>query len=269
MNEMDHSYQLEIERLYNKNQLIPRIVAEFKESGFVPELERIGMDPEFGLHLLAQMVVHKRATIPTLVGLLGRFFPTLQACSDGIQAAVNAGMVTWNPGLQVCILVWDMSADVKADLERFQYPLPMSIRPREVRNNTETGYLTIKNSVILKNNHHEDDVCLDHINRMNSIKLTVNSDVVTMVKNEWRNLDHPKPDEDVSEYTKRVKAFEKYDASSKDVLGLFEITGSTMYLTHKYDKRGRTYCQGYHVTYQGNPWNKAVLEFVNQEVTNG
>jgi len=233
----------------------------------VPEIEKCEIDLEFGLHLLAQMVVHKRATLPTLVGLLGRFFPTLQDCANAIMKAVNAGFVTWNQSLQTFILIWDMSPDVKADLERFQYPLPMSIRPREVRNNTDTGYLTIRNSVILKNNHHEDDVCLDHLNRMNAIKLCVNSDVVTMVANEWRNLDKPKDHEEIGEYQKRVKAFEKYDASSKDVLGLFEITGSNMYLTHKYDKRGRTYCQGYHVNTQGAPWNKAVLEFAQQEVT--
>ena len=41
----------------------------------------------------------------------------------------------------------------------------------------------------------------------------------------------------------------------------------TFYLPHKYDKRGRTYCQGYHVSYQGAAWNKAVIEFANEEVT--
>jgi len=36
-------------------------------------------------------------------------------------------------------------------------------------------------------------------------------------------------------------------------------------LTHKYDKRGRCYSQGYHVNPQGNDWNKAVIEFAEKE----
>ena len=39
----------------------------------------------------------------------------------------------------------------------------------------------------------------------------------------------------------------------------------TFYLTHAYDKRGRTYAQGYHVSYQGNDWNKACVQFGRAE----
>ena len=70
-----------------------------------------------------------------------------------------------------------------------------------------------------------------------------------------------------ADFEKRRRAFEKYDRTAKDVIGLLQQEGSEFYLTHKYDKRGRTYCQGYHVTYQGAPWNKAVIEFADQEVT--
>jgi DNA-directed RNA polymerase len=45
--------------------------------------------------------------------------------------------------------------------------------------------------------------------------------------------------------------------------------GNRFYLTHRYDKRGRTYAQGYHVNTQGNCWNKAVIELADEEVVEG
>jgi DNA-directed RNA polymerase len=87
-----------------------------------------------------------------------------------------------------------------------------------------------------------------------------------MIKNEWKGLDKPKEDEDYKEYQKRVKQFEKYDRTAKDVMTHLEIADNEFYLTHKYDKRGRIYCQGYHVNYQGTPWNKAVIQFANEEI---
>lgn len=65
-----------------------------------------------------------------------------------------------------------------------------------------------------------------------------------------------------------MKAFEKYDRTAKDVLDHVRIHGNEFYLTHRYDTRGRTYSQGYHVNPQGNDWNKAIVEFAKEEVTN-
>lgn len=124
-------------------------------------------------------------------------------------------------------------------------------------------------SVILKKNFHNDDVCLDHINRCNRIPLTINQTTATMVKNQWRNLDKQKDGETREEFLKRKKAFEKHDRTAKDVMSILTAKTDVFYLTHKYDKRGRTYCQGHHVTYQGTPWNKAVIQFANTELVKG
>jgi hypothetical protein len=142
----------------------------------------------------------------------------------------------------------------------------MVIRPKAVIDNRDTGYLLTRGSVILRKNHHEDDVCLDHINRMNRVKFTINLDTATMIANRWRNLDRPKEGETKQDFDKRVKAFEKYDRTAKDVIGLLTQHGNEFYLTHRYDKRGRTYCQGYHVSYQAAPWNKAVIELADKEL---
>lgn len=262
-------FQIDMEKLFHKNQLLPRIKAEFQAEPYFEELFSLNQIPEdFGYDLLAQMVLHKRASLPILVGILRRHFEgDTQFTADMLGWAAECDLVDWHPGPRQFIMKYDISPDVKADLERYQYPLPMVVPPKELRSNRDTGYYTGKGSVILKDNHHENDVCLDHLNRLNRIKLRLNQEVASTIKNSWRGLDKPHPDEDISEYQKRIKAFEKYDRTAHDVHAHLGIAnGGEFYLTHKVDKRGRTYCQGYHVSYQSASWNKSVIEFANQEV---
>lgn len=270
---MDNEFQLEIERLFNKNQLMPRLKSEFKAAqGFEEHMKSNDIPLDFGFTLLAQMCLHKRANMQVLVGILRHFFKehgsnASQVCADHLLKAAEKDLVDWHPVRREFIMKWDVSHDVKMDLERYQYPLPMVIKPKEVKTNMDTGYLTVRSSIILRDNHHEDDVCLDHINHVNGIRLRINSNVARMIQNQWKGLDKPKADEDYEEYQKRVRAFEKYDRTARDVMLMLEVSGDgSFYLTHRYDKRGRCYSQGYHVNYQGNPWNKAVIEFAEGEV---
>jgi len=215
-------------------------------------------------------VLHKRTTLPILVGILRKHFEPLvnasQLAADLLWKCAEVDLVTWDETTQKFILEFDISPDVQMEINRYQYPLPMVITPELVERNRDTGYLTCPGSIILKRNHHEDDVCLDHINRMNQIRFEIDDDTAYMVANEWRNLDKPKEGETKTDYDKRVKAFEKYDSTAKDVMSKILSLGNEFYLTHKYDKRGRTYCQGYHCNYMGNTWNKAVIQLADKEV---
>lgn len=270
MQDAKQQHQIMLEQLFNKNQLLPRIRKEFLDSedyNFVGHIEHLGLTREFGIDLLSQMVLHKRTNLPTLIGTLRNHFSDAQQCADAILKAAVGDLVDWIPDLRMFVLKFDISQDVQEELDRFQFPLPMVVEPKEVTRNTQTGYLTSGGSIILRNNHHTDDVCLDHINRLNRIPLTINHHIATMVKNKWRNLDKPKDGETKQDFEKRQRAFAKYDRTAKDVIGLLQAEGNTFFLTHRYDKRGRTYCQGYHVSYQGAPWNKAVIEFADKEVT--
>ena len=261
--------QIDMEKLFHKNQLHPRIKAEFTSADlpFRDVMVKHGLDPQFGFDLLVQMVLHKRAGLPVLVGILRKHFKgDNQACADALLLACQIDLVDWNPVTEQFIVKYDITQDVQDDLDRYQFPLPMIVEPRELKTNHDTGYFTSRNSVILKNNHHDKDVCLDHLNHMNRVKLTLNNDVASFIENSWRNLDKPRPGEDRKDFDKRKKAFEKYDRTARDVMAHLEIAGGEFYLTHKYDKRGRVYCQGYHISYQGNSWNKACIQFANQEI---
>lgn len=265
--------QLELEELYSKNQLIPRIRDEFlhcEDFDFVGFMKEHRVLVDFGIDLLVQMVLHKRTTLPILVGILRRHFEPLvnasQLTADLLHKCAELDLVTWDHITEKFIIEYDISADVQEDINRYQYPLPMVIKPEEVTTNHETGYLTCRGSIILRKNHHDNDVCLDHINRLNSIRFSIDDDTANMVANTWRNLDKPKEGESRQEYHRRLKAFEKYDTVSRAVIGEMLSLGNEFYLTHKYDKRGRTYCQGYHISYMGNQWNKSVIRLADMEV---
>lgn len=267
------SHQVELEKLYNKNQVIQRIRTEFlncKAFDFLGFLAENNIDQEFGIDLLVQMVLHKRTTLPTMVGILRKHFEPIlsasQLTADMILKCAQLDLVDWDPTLRQLILVFNISDEVQAELDRFQYPLPMVIHPHKVADNHDTGYIMSRNSIILRRNHHDDDVCLDHINRMNSIAFAIDHDTAHMIKGDWKNLDKPKLGETQRDFDKRVKAFAKYDRTAKDVIDLLLTFGNRIWLTHKYDKRGRTYCQGYHVNYQGAPWNKATIELADKEI---
>ena len=60
--------------------------------------------------------------------------------------------------------------------------------------------------------------------------------------------------------------YDKYVNTAKAMCKAF--ADNDIYLTHKYDKRGRVYCQGYYISYHGTDWNKAVLELSNKEIVN-
>ena len=261
--------QVELEQLYNKNQLVSRIRKEFvncKDFSFTDHMIRMGIPIEFGLDVLTQMVLHKRASLPTLAGILRRHFNDSQITADMLLKCAMADLVDWDPNTEHFIVKFEVSADVQEELDRFQYPLPMVVEPRKVKKNTDTGYILGGGSLILKHNHHEDDICLDHINRMNRVRFALDHDTAAMIKNRWRNLDRQKPGETKADFDRRRKMFEKYDRTAKDVITALSIHTDSFYLTHKYDKRGRVYCQWYNINYQGAPWNKATIQLADKEL---
>ena len=264
---LDH--QVELERLYSNNELMPRMRKVFEDFGAKDDLAALGIDEKLGMAVLIQMALRKRCNVTTLVGVVRKLMPTAQQAMDEVAKCVEAGLVQWNG--EVFITNFTMPTAVQLELDRFQYPLPMVVRPKHLTKNTQTGYLAsgATGSVVLKDNHTEDDVCLDHLNRVNAMKLTLNVDTATMVKNKWAHLDKPKEGESVFDYQKRRKAFDKYTQHAYHVMGVVCAEGNEFFITNRYDKRGRVYAQGHYINPQGTEWNKAVAEFAHQEITNG
>jgi DNA-directed RNA polymerase len=259
-----NEHQLELEKLYDKNQLMPRVRGAFKNCtsiNFAQMIEKAEVNPDFAYDMLAQIAVHKRADVRTMVGCLRHHFDDAQMTATELEKAIKGELVTYLEKTKQFVVIYEITGAMQAELDMFQYPLPMVVQPRTLKKNLDSGYLTGKGSLILRDNHHDDDVCLDHLNRLNRTKFTLNLDTAKTIQNKWKGLDKKADDETFED-------FQKYDRVAKEVIGTLLREGNELYLTHKYDKRGRSYCMGFHITYQGTDWNKSCIEFADKELLN-
>jgi hypothetical protein len=261
---MDFENQKMLETMFNKRQTMALLRSELtNDAGVMQAIESSAVDPEFAMDLLSQMILHKRATVPTLVGLLkGHFDGDLQATANALEICAQEDLVDFNTDTEQFILVFDTDEATHALLRQYQYLPPMIVPPLEVTSNRGSGYVTKANdSLLLKDNHHDGDICLDSINRFNRVALTSNLNVVRKIRNHWKGIDKPKDFETFEEFQKRVKAFERYEKDAFFTISLLAEMGNRFHLTHS----GRTYAQGYHIKVQGNCWNKAVAELAEPE----
>lgn len=282
---MSVEQQIQMENLLHKNKLMRRLRSEFLIPDVVDHIQEHNLPLDFTINLMAQMVLLKRANVGVLIGALHHHFliegddeegdpvtvrEAMEKAAEFIKQAAIADLVDRDPVSGKIVLKWelDVSQDVYDDLDRFQYPLPMLVPPREIQTNKDTGYLTMKGSVVLKNHdyEHDDDLCLDHLNRVNRVAYTMNPQVAQMVENTWKDLDKKKDDETDEEFEDRQRAFRKFDEKARDCMEAMFMQGNEFFFTHKYDKRGRCYSQGHHLNVQGNAWQKAVLEFADKEM---
>ena len=272
---MDFENQKMLEHFFNARQTPLLLRRELQASPAVMDaitnvIAATDLTEDFCLDLLAQMVLYKRTTLPTLVGLLHKHFVAgnpYQRCADALLEVTKLDLVDWDPERDQFILRFDVDADTHNLIRQYQYLPPMIVPPAPVTHNRGSGYLTIAtDSLVLQDNHHEGDLALDSLNRFNQIPLAVNIDLVKSIRNEWKHLDRPKKDESFEDYQKRVKAFERYEKDAFFTIALLEEMGNRFHLTHKVDKRGRTYAQGYHINPQGNCWNKACVELADKEI---
>ena len=265
----EYDFQKELELRYSKYQSNEFTHEKFIAAGFIQIIKNLEIPVTFGIHLLAEMAIRKRTKISVIVGILSRHFKSeenpYQVTADHIANALKCKLLFYDTERDDLVVAYELDDDSTEKLERFQYPLPMMEEPVHVFHNNQTGYRTIKGSLLLQNNHHNNDICLDHINRVNKQALSINENVVAFIQNQWKNISAPKAEESREDYDKRRKNYLKYTKGAYQVMELITICANKFWLTHKYDKRGRTYCQGYHVNYQGNDWNKACVQFAHGE----
>ena len=106
-------------------------------------------------------------------------------------------------------------------------------------------------------NRHKGNICLSHLNRMSSIPLKLNWSVIINCKEEPKEI--PANKQQRKQWNQFVKDSKEYYEN----IGL-----DTFYLKHAYDSRGRCYCVGYCVNYQGAAFKKAIVKLANKEVCN-
>ena len=132
---------------------------------------------------------------------------------------------------------------------------PMLVKPRTLRHNKSCGYLTInKDSLILgdKENYHDECISLDVLNTLNSQAYQLDLDICYKYEKELTG--------DRLTHNKAKEQFEYF----RDV-----IQDKTIFFTHKVDKRGRIYSQGYQFNTQGSSYEKACINLKTKEFVEG
>lgn len=159
------------------------------------------------------------------------------------------------------VSAYDLPPELRRFIDETKYLPPMLVPPRVLRANHDTGYMETKGTLILgKGNYHEGDLCLDSLNKFNQVPLSLDINMLNL----YREM--PK------KALKTPEAEEQFARMRKDSLHIYAdlaAYGNEFYLTHKVDKRGRTYAQGYHVSTQGSAFKKSILNLHKKEVIEG
>lgn len=143
---------------------------------------------------------------------------------------------------------------------------PMLVKPRTLRHNKSCGYLTInKDSLILgdRENIHNECISLDVLNTLNSQALCLDLDICYKFQKEFKS----EFDKDTDEYLNQRKTYER----AKEQFEFFrdKIQDHTIHFTHKVDKRGRVYSQGYTFNTMGTSFEKACINLKTKEFVEG
>lgn len=154
-----------------------------------------------------------------------------------------------------------LSEDLIRFIENSAYLPPMVCEPRQLENNYSSGYLTHNDSLILgSGNHHDGDLCLDVLNKINKVQLKLATDFLCKVEEE------PTFELDTREKMDQWMSFKR---QSYEFYLLIAKNSDKFYLTHKVDKRGRIYASGYTISTQGSAFKKACVELAHEELVTG
>lgn len=151
---------------------------------------------------------------------------------------------------------YSFDEDILQYLADIKYLPPMLIRPKMVNCNYDYDYLNTPSSKILgSGNHHNEKISLDVINIMNGIKLKLDTFMLQYEEVPNKELDT----------IEKVEQFNRMVTASKKVYKAILDVGGKFYLTHKYDKRGRLYSQGYHINIQSTDYKKSLISLAEGE----
>lgn len=200
-------------------------------------------------------------------------------CTTGVFALGKpAGRMSLH--VQSCI---PLSQETLEHIRGAEYLPPMVCNPLFLKNNYSSGYLTHDDSLILgKGNHHDGDICLDVINLVNSVPLKLATDFLCVCEEdpnteftiEKAKENKLKKGEAITDeeaqviVDKQVNQWKKFKWQSYEFYKLMAGV-KEFFLTHKVDKRGRLYAQGYHISTQGTSHKKASIELAQEEIVEG
>ena len=128
--------------------------------------------------------------------------------------------------------------------------------PMDWTDNTDGGNLTQHKSVILGSlNHHTGHQALDVINILQALPWELNEML------EFQEV----PNSELDTVGKELQFGNHRNQSTRVYQELID-NGNRFHFVWNFDKRGRSYSQGYHCNLQATEYKKAILSFANKEL---
>ena len=177
-----------------------------------------------------------------------------------------------------------LSNELLMFIENSSYLPPMVCVPLELTNNYTNGHLSHNDSLILgTGNHHDGDLCLDVLNTLNKVQLQLDTKFLSTVEEdptkeftvEWAHKKADEKGKTISDATAKIRVaaaienWHRFKTQGYNFYSLMVNQGNVLHLTHKVDKRGRIYAQGYNISTQGNAFKKAMVELAHEELVTG
>ena len=171
-----------------------------------------------------------------------------------------------------------LDAEITQYADNALYLPPLIIKPRKVRSNRDSGYITQRGESLILGfyeNHHDDNICLDVLNTLNSNEYELDTDFINQYEEQWHREELSQQEyEELSHadreiYNMDAKTWKKFQEQGKFFQHLMIHHGNSFYLCNKVDKRGRIYYSGYHVNVQGSSFKKAMVNFKHREIPTG
>lgn len=158
------------------------------------------------------------------------------------------------------------------------YLPPMIVKPRTVRHNRDSGYITQRGESLILGfyeNHHDDDICLDVLNILNANEYELDTELISNLSEEWHREELSQDEymelshEEKLIYDMDKNTWNDYIQQGYKIQTLMLYHGNKFYLQNKVDKRGRIYTSGYHISPQGSSFKKAMINLARKEIVTG
>ena len=165
------------------------------------------------------------------------------------------------------------------------YLPPLIIKPRTVRHNRDSGYITQRGESLILGfyeNHHDDNICLDVLNILNANEYELDTDLISSLSEDPLEITIEKLQENAVAKDKYLSHFEAekklkqiletwddYQEECYKIQTLMIYHGNKFWLQNKVDKRGRIYTSGYHISPQGSSFKKAMINLAKKEIVTG
>ena len=135
------------------------------------------------------------------------------------------------------------------------YHPPLIVKPKKVTNNYDCGYHYVRIPTILgKFTEHSNAIDLETLNILNHFKWRLDPDTLA------QEPECPFKQDTVED----IWTWDKYLLNLKRITSILQEEDH-FYLAWQSDSRGRVYSHGYHVNFQGNDYQKALLKSASSE----